>query len=329
MLSHILAWWRRQMLSLIPRRFINQQPDAVIIAIDRLDEAPFFASGAVLMRRGGSETRLSPLSFTGGLPANPAPRLPTALRLPAGMVLQRDVTLPLAAERDVASVIGFELDRLTPFDPDQVFWGVNGVRRDPRGLRLNLLVTLRAPVEQLLEALSRVQLKPAFLEAESGRIALSAAATPGRRLGLVWWGVCLALLILCLAIPVIRQQNAIADTAQQIAALQPAEQAALALRQTLAIASSGQAAVKAAQSSGDALQMVAALTDALPDGTYLSDLTLKDGDLTIDGQSSNAAKLIAVLSGTQHFQNPSFSAPVTRAINGSADLFSIRATVAP
>jgi general secretion pathway protein L len=230
MLSHILAWWRRQMLSLIPRRFINQQPDAVIIAIDRLDEAPFFASGAVLMRRGGSETRLSPLSFTGGLPANPAPRLPTALRLPAGMVLQRDVTLPLAAERDVASVIGFELDRLTPFDPDQVFWGVNGVRRDPRGLRLNLLVTLRAPVEQLLEALSRVQLKPAFLEAESGRIALSAAATPGRRLGLVWWGVCLALLILCLAIPVIRQQNAIADTAQQIAALQPAEQAALALR---------------------------------------------------------------------------------------------------
>jgi hypothetical protein len=61
----------------------------------------------------------------------------------------------------------------------------------------------------------------------------------------------------------------------------------------------------------------------------LSDLTLKDGDLTIDGQSSNAAKLIAVLSGTQHFQNPSFSAPVTRAINGSADLFSIRATVAP
>jgi general secretion pathway protein L len=265
------------------------------------------------------------------LPGTPAPRLPTALRLPDGMVLAREVVLPLAAERDVASVMGFEMDRLTPFAPEQVYWGVNHLRRDPaRGLRLTLQLALRDSLDPLLDALARVQLKPAFLEAGFGRIALAGSGpVPGRRASAIWWGICLALFILCLAIPVIRQQNDIAETQARIAALAPAEQEALAARQTLAIATSGQAAVKAAQSSGDALNMVAALTNALPDGTYLSDLTLKDGDLTIDGQSSNAAKLIDVLSGTQHFHNPRFVAPVTRAISGSADLFSIRATVVP
>jgi general secretion pathway protein L len=63
--------------------------------------------------------------------------------------------------------------------------------------------------------------------------------------------------------------------------------------------------------------------------TSLTDLSLQGNDLTIDGQSSNAAGLIAILAAAPKFRNPGFTAPVTRAFSGKADLFSIHATVAP
>jgi general secretion pathway protein L len=103
----------------------------------------------------------------------------------------------------------------------------------------------------------------------------------------------------------------------------------MALRSQLAIVASGNNAIAAAAQAGDTVQILAALTNALPDGTFLTDFTLKSGDLTIDGQSSDAARLISVLSAAPGFHDPSFIAPVTRAINGQADLFSIRATVSP
>ncbi|HYP62712.1 MAG TPA: PilN domain-containing protein, partial [Acidocella sp.] len=74
-------------------------------------------------------------------------------------------------------------------------------------------------------------------------------------------------------------------------------------------------------------QVLAILTDALPDDTWLSDLTLKNGDLTFDGQSANAAQLIGLLSAVPGLRDPSFTAPVTRTADGKADLFSLHATV--
>lgn len=331
MLAQVFAWWWRQITSLVPERLRRGgPPDAVIIAIDDAGQ-DFGRAGSILVRRAGQERFAAPLRLTGGPAPNPAPGLATGLRLPAGMVLCRDVNLPLAAERDLASVLGFEMDRLTPFQPEDIFWSVAGLRRDPvRGLAMTLLITLRAPVEHLLESLAARDLKPAFIEAPEGRIQLSRRAGPaGRRLLLGLFGLAALAALACLVIPPIRQQVALDAAQSQIAALQPAAREALALRRQLNIAASGQSAIAAAQRSGDALQMIAALTAALPDGTYLTDLTLKFGNLTFDGASTNAARLIAILAGVPGFNDPRFVAPVTRAINGEADLFSIRVTLAP
>ena len=90
----------------------------------------------------------------------------------------------------------------------------------------------------------------------------------------------------------------------------------------------GRAAIAAARRQGDALQILAALTQALPDDTWLADLSLKPGNLTMDGQSADAAKLIALLAAVPGLQDPSFTAPVTRTNDGKADLFSLRVGVA-
>jgi len=332
MLAQIFTWWWRQIVSLVPARLRRRGlKDAVIVAVDQWDAESGRLGGDILVRRGGEERFAAALQVAGAAVPNPAPRLATALRLPDSMVLHRDITLPLAAERDLASVLGFEIDRLTPFEPDEIFWSVSGLRRDSaRGLAMTLLITLRAPLERLLDVLAARDLKPACVETPFGRIALSARSGPGgRRLQWGLFGLSAVLALACLAIPPLRQQMALNAAEAQIAALQPAAREALALRRQLNIAASGQSAIAAALSNGDALQCIAALTAALPDGTYLTDLTLKSGTVTFDGASTNAARLIAVLAGVPGFSNPSFSAPVTRAINGQSDLFSIRVSYAP
>jgi general secretion pathway protein L len=80
---------------------------------------------------------------------------------------------------------------------------------------------------------------------------------------------------------------------------------------------------------GDAMQMLAALTDLLPDDTFVTTLGLRQRKLTISGQSSAAAGLIAILSSGPRFRDPAFAAPVVRDPASQIDTFSVNAVVTP
>lgn len=330
MLVEIFTWWAGQMRALLPggARRVSRQPDALIVAIDRLEDV----TGTIILRRDGAETVLQPLALDQHLPAITTPHLATGLRLPQGAVLCRDVLLPLAATRDLQAVIGFEMDRLTPFTASEVFWGVSSVTPDRlRGrVSLRLAIVLRAQVEALTQTLARGGLVPSFIEAEAGRIELATGRTrQGRGLQSVLPPLCGMVFIACLATPFLRQQMALNAEARSIAAYQPAADTAQALRQQLFAAAAGHSAIAQARRAGDALQVLSTLTSALPDDTWLTDLTLKSGDLTFDGQSGNAARLIGLLSAVPGLREPSFTAPVTRTADGKADLFSMHVTVGP
>lgn len=338
MLAEIFDWWLNQMRSLIPGGVVlgGRQRDALIIAIDRLgnDENgyDFRATGSILLRRDGQEINVQPLDLAHYIPPSSVPHLGTGLRLPPGTVLCRDVLLPLAATRDLQTVIGFEMERLTPFSCEEVYWGVSGVTPDrARGrVSLQLSIALRAPIEALNQTLARIGLTPTFIETEAGRIDLG-VAQPRRRLSLRAFlpALCGILFIACLATPFIHQQMALDAVAQRLASYQQQADIAQALRQRLVTAAAGRAAIGAARRVGDALQVLATLTDALPDGTWLSDMTLNAGDLTFDGQSDDAARLIGLLSTVRGLHDPSFTAPVTRTADGKADLFSMHVSVGP
>ena len=309
------VWWVDQMRSLVPggASHASRQPDALIVVIDRFaDGDPVDnVTGSILLREGGLETPVGPLDLDRPQPAA-ASHLATGLRLPPGTVLQRDVVLPLAAAKGLQTVLGFEMDRLTPFSADEVYWGVAGLRPDhARGkLNLQLFVVLRAQVDAFCQALAPIRLAPAFIEVPGGRIELAGARPRANRfmqMGLS--ALCGILAFACLAAPFMRQQVAL-DAAARV------------------IAASGRSAIAQARRTGDALQVLATLTAALPDGTWLSDLALKSGDLTFDGQSTNAAQLIGLLSAVPGLRDPNFTAPVTRTADGKADQFSLHAEVA-
>ncbi len=336
MLAEMIDWWTSQMRALVPAGWLrsSRQQDALIIVIDRLETdetgSAEVLSGSIILRRGGQEEAIGGLDLNRPTLGPAALRLATGLRLPREAVLCRELVLPLAAAHDLQAMIGFEMDRLTPFAAEELYWSVSGVQRDrARGkLSLQLSFVLRGQVEPLRQALARQRLVPSFIEADGGRIELETESRRANRLmqmGLS--ALCVLLALSCLVSPFVRQQIALDAVAQSIAAHAPAAEKALALRRQLATAASGRAAIAQARRAGDALQVLAILTSALPDGTWLDDLTLKSGDLMMDGRSNDAARLIGLLSAVSGLSDPSFTAPVTRTADGTADQFSLHALV--
>ena len=345
MLEPFLSWWAEQMRDLLPRRWRQggESPDALVIAL-RTPVAALVPAVALIRRRRRAESDLGHfiLDEAGTAALRDAlarqQRGPLALRLPAGVLLERQLVLPLLAEREAGQVLGYEMDRFTPFRSEELVWSWALERRDRARGRLHLRLTFatRESLRPLLEALARAGAVPTALEEaiEGGtrRIALGRDGGPGwQRRGLAAAaGVCAALAVAAVVLPFVVQQGASRAVERRFATLQPAVAQVERLRRELAGRVAGVDVFAADRARlGDPLEVLAALTDALPDDTFLTELSLRQGKLGLTGQSAAAAQLITALSADRVIRNPAFAAPVTRVVNGRADQFSIRADVAP
>jgi len=348
MLREFLVWWREQLESLLPAIVPGRGADAARFVLLDLLSAPGATPATIeltLPGRGDAPPDRQTLTLTeaglGQLRAaiGPVLRTPLRLRLPGGILLQRDVVLPIAAESAPAQVLQYELDRLTPFRADEVFWSYRVTQRDRVQGRLHLRLTLalREVLAPLLETLGSAGAVPSLLEARPTpggawrRIELGAGAEqrpqPVRRAALA---LCGALAVAVVVVPFVRQSLALSAVQAHIDALAPATTEVAALRRHMAAASAGGDVMHAArQRLGDPLQALSAVTEALPDDTWLTDLTLHQRRLTMDGQSAAAVRLIARLSSEPALRNPAFTAPVTRSDGGRADQFSIGAELVP
>ncbi len=340
MISEVLSWWAQQMRGLIPARFVAADPADV----NALLATPGPAGNlAISLRRGGQETLLGlhePGDATLRRLRSEHPAATLLLRLPEASVLVRDVSLPLAAEAEYERVLGYEMDRLTPFAASDVFWAAQVLRRNRAVGRLDLRLNLvpRARLAAPLALLAEAGLRPAAIEAQAAdgapplRIALAHDVRQGGVERLKWRlaaGACAALAAIAIVLPFALQSVAADRAARRIATLQPQVAQVQALRRTLLAGSAGADAIaRARRRLGDPLRLMAALTRVLPDDTYLSDLTLRTGSITLTGQSASAVRLIPALSADPAFAAPAFSAPVTRIEASNTDLFSIRARVA-
>lgn len=268
--------------------------------------------------------------------------MPVLLRLPASAALRRDVGLPLAAEAGLERVLSYEMDRLTPFSADEAFYAYSVTGRDREAQRLTVRLSLvpRAPLRPLLGLLSECGAAPQAIEiapvAGIGgvlRIPLEhdapLAARRQRLLLRAAWIGCAVLALLAILLPFLLQSIESRRVEQRIAALQPEVRVVQALQRRIAGGSAGAMLVQAERARlGDALGVMSSLTGVLPDDSFLTDLSLRRGQLTVSGQSPSAARLIPAISADPAFSAPAFSAPVTRIEGQDADLFSIKAGVA-
>ncbi len=343
-LNEFLSWWFRQLAGLLPARLSGSGDNgpATIVSLEG-GPTPRIAI-SVSNRRGGSMLCQAGLDATGIAQARAAlagrrrpPRV--VLRLPEAALLEREVALPLAAARDPEAVLGYEMDRLTPFRASDVVWQAQELKRDRAGNRLLLRLSLvpNNLFAGALPSLARIGLKPTVIETRAPgggwrRLALDAHGGSGRmeqrRLRLAA-GIVAALALLAAGLPFARQSLAEHGVAARIAALRPRVAEVLALRERAASDAGGaDAFTELAARVGNPLAVLAALTNILPDDTYLESLSLSQRRLVITGHSAAAARLIGLLAADPSVHNPAFAAAVTRAPSGN-DAFAIRAEVAP
>jgi len=327
------------LLELVPealRRGGGADANALVV------EAGVDGTMTLARRRRGVEQRLATVRLDEpGLPSlraqmNARPNgEKVVLRLPPHAALERQVNLPLAAERDPERVLGYEMERLTPFTADEVFWGFGVENRDRARGRLGLRLTIvpRAGIEPLIEMLAGSGGRPSLIEAptETGlrTIRLQHSAAGGRigRLSpRVARSVLAALVALVVISPFLRQVWDLHDARADLDGLKPRMDLVDTLRRRISGAGAGGDAVaRETKRLGDGLAALAAITDILPDDSYLTEFELRERKITLSGLAASAPKLISKLSSDERVKNPAFTAPVTNNPQTHRDVFSLRA----
>ena len=339
------SWWFGQLAELLPQGLRR----TVLTAVDAMVVKPIGPLGrgieavAIGLRRNGRETPLGRF----GLGATDLAELPrktgrtAVLRLSEQDVLGKTVTLPLAAERELEQVLGFEMDRETPFKAEEIYWNhqIDGVDRQNGRLSVRLVLLPKTNLAPLLTALGQFGIRPRRAEIADGPDAgayLPLEGDGGRTHRashrLIWSAaVCCAILgVAAVVTPFVRQGRALASLDQQIAVGRTAAAEADSLRQEIdRLTGSADFVESERDKAGRPLAVLAAATRVLPDDTYLTEMELQKRKVTLTGRSAAAARLIGPLAADGSFRNPGFAAPVTRVEALHTELFTINAEVAP
>lgn len=244
------------------------------------------------------------------------------LRFPAGQALIRVLTLPLAAEKNLRQVAGFEMDRLTPFTAAQVYYDATVLERQPesRRLRVELTVLPRAVVDPVLTQLRQQGLPPDALEVAGGRPhlnLLSPEQRPARGLWSQRWRaavmiVSLSLVAAAVALPIWQQRALLLEAIAKVNQAKKTAHQALTLRDQLdKTLESSRMLARKKQSVPARVDLLRELTVLLPDDTWLERLQIKGDSVQLIGQSSKASALVGIVEASKWFNGAGFTSPVT------------------
>lgn len=329
MLASFLSWWIARISELLPASWTKARggpPDGIVVDMGSSDEL-----SASVRRKGRQQ------AITLDIAARLAARRFVYLRPPPGAVLEKHHTVPTAPRRELDQLLRYEIARITPFTANDLFWRWDGRPKAADKSRTDVTLTL-IPKDAMIPALRLLQtagIRARFLEtgpAERLRL-LAIEDETGRRTGqllfrgLAW--TCAALAAAALVLPVLLQELALHATNVAIDDLQPAIRQVEALRHGMTADGAEQKVLaQEMERTGDLLQILATVTDILPDDTYLTEFSLRDRQMMLGGRSAAAARLISALSANPTIRDAVFSAPVIRVEGATTDVFSIRASVA-
>lgn len=242
------------------------------------------------------------------------------LLLPESAVLRRRLSLPLAARSNLAQVLAFEMDRQTPFTAAQVYYAAHepGEPAPAGHCHVDLVAVPRAVVDAQLAHLASQGMAADAVDVANGDARLGVDLLPRerrprhprprQRLNLLLAAACVLLLVFGLSQWLHNQRLALAQMQATVAGMQHDAQQVAALRQQLR--DDADAAVFLAKRKHDAVTMLDVLEDVttrFPDTAWLERFSVDAaGEVGLQGQSPQAAKLLDALSGSPLIANVGF-----------------------
>jgi general secretion pathway protein L len=269
------------------------------------------------------------------------------LELPAGDVAMRRISVPAQARDFLPGIVRNQIERLSPWRADQAVYGIDADARveDPSTLDVCVLIAARAAVDSVCAKLAAIGLtvdrivtcqrngasaqsvtlwsrlaavSRERLDRASRRVAIGLAAVIVLSLGLSLWAVISAASIreeseeVAARTKVLQRQIEGPRTPQSVALLKP-----------------GERAWYEKETAPTAAIVLEAVSRALPDTAYLTELRLDHATLRIIGLTADAPALIAPLEHSGHLAEVRFFAPTTRGQGSELFRFHIEARVEP
>jgi general secretion pathway protein L len=331
----LLRWWGMGLFACLPpflRRLLVPPSSRLVLSLQEdgrelvaLREGRADELGRWMLH--GDEVR--------GLPT--MKRKAVVFRLPEKKILSRTVALPQAAENNLRQVVGFELDRLTPFTADKVYYDARVIARQPETKRITVKLSAipRKALDPLLEALARMQVVPSVVDAagEPGINLLPQERKPRhgagtQRLQGVLAGLVLVALVAAAFLPLWQLRALVIDLIPRVDTAQSRAEVVYRLREELEKAvASHQFLQEKHRQSVSALRLLNEFTRILPDGTWLEQLDLRGDEVQLRGQSREASSLIAVVESSALFQDVTFRSPVIADRRTGRDRFHLAAQI--
>ena len=342
--SRFLAWWLGELGALAPgmlRRAVAGGRGILCFAAVGDDLVVIRALDGVLEEVARLDLRQTDEALRPGIAGVLREHAPggtdIVLQLGAEQVLHKVLDLPLAAEDGLRDLLYFELDRQTPYRPDQVRYDFRVAGRDVATGRMEveLLVAPVEAVERLVAQAADWGLKPSTVtvagvdDPADPAFDLSgeapAAPSRGGRLGLAVLAVLAAgLFTAAVWMPLEAQRLAALEAEATLAGARKAAVAAADLRDKLdRKAMAGSFLVRRKSAATMMTAVLADLTRLLPDDTWLFELHVRGAEVRARGYAPAASSVLELIERAPAFRSARFTSPVTRVPGIDAERFDL------
>jgi general secretion pathway protein L len=262
--------------------------------------------------------------------------------------LVRRVTMPAATEENLRQVLGFEMDRLTPFRADDVYFDYRVASRDPAAgtLGVQLAVARREVVDARVDALRAlgvsVQGVTVREDAGSGQpLDLLPHEQRGQREGAhertLKQALVVAVLLLFLAAlvyPIFRKRQAVIALMPQVGRAQVEASSTDAIAKELE-RQVGDYNFLLSKKHGvpPAMAYIEDVTRLMPDNTWVQQFDMKQAGKTrevqITGETTSASRLIEIMEQSQLLKSAQTRGTITRGSQPGTERFMIAAEARP
>jgi general secretion pathway protein L len=334
-LRDLLRGWRAELAAFARETLWRGEPDQTVVefASDGVAVARRTAGGEneIVRLPGGEGLALAVARQQSGLFARDV-----MLRLPQSEVLRATVWLPSASSWTLRKALHFELERLSPVDPGQLYFDFETMGRDKAAnkLELALRIVRRQPVDDAVRACHAAGLAVAAIAFAGDPRAADWQQFPVDRPAfarLVWrkWNLAflagLAVLLALAALMAWYGRNAEAQDMLSDQIALESRRAAIVERIEHDIAqTTARIGFLARQKQAPlTVGVLANLARILPDGTWLNEVEIGGGRAHIRGYSHGAADLIGAIDRSGVFSNAQFGAPLIRNPTGNVEQFDI------
>ncbi|MEK9947255.1 MAG: PilN domain-containing protein [Alphaproteobacteria bacterium] len=316
-----LDWWGGELRSFVPRplqRIFGTARAQLVVRLDGRTVEAFHDRGSGLEPIAATEVTPDDwgdlgTNFAHALGVGPAKSVETKLMIGASQVVRRNLRLPPTPDRDLPGLLSFEIERHTPFNPDEAYFSYRRDATHGDSMDVTINVAPRRIVDPLIAALSHIGFPPNQVMLGDGDTrGVRELGAPATRGGIRVAGIALALLLIAAVVSPLLRLEAIAE--DLAISLQAARQTA---------------GIKAGDNDGKVLAARRFLEDErnrrpspiailnelsliLPDGTWLVQYGQTDRDITLEGQTTSSADLIPRLEASPRFDAVQFDAPVIR-----------------